>query len=434
MNQQSSAKANDGQTVSRSGMMDPLRETAFRRIWTTSLLSNLGQQMQAVAAAWTMLQITHQANLVAMVQTASMLPVMLLAIAAGALADMYDRRRVALAALMLSVSGAALLAGVAFAGVITPKLILLGVFITGTGIALYSPAWQASAAEIVGVKAMPAAVALYSLSSNAARSVGPALGGIMIASAGMVAAFSLNAALYIPIIIALLLWKRKPLTPRFPPERLDRAMLAGLRYVHHSPPVRRVIVRSISIAVGGAAIYSMLPLVAQNTLGGGPGTYGILLGAFGFGAVKLCAHHQQSARPVFSRTYHRHLFAGLGHRNHHRGVQPVHRLDRIGDGCRWRRVDGFDFDLQRIGAAQFAALGQRSGAGHFSGGGFRRAGRRRAALGEFGGALWRRQGAASGRLIRAFDGAFRTAARNARNRGSRGPRLRRAAIPSYKWR
>lgn len=266
-------------------MMAPLREPVFRRIWISSLFSNLGQQMQAVAAAWTMLQITHKADLVAMVQTAAMLPIMLLAIAAGAVADMYDRRRVALAALILCLGGASLLAAVAAAGLISPSLILLCVFITGTGISLYSPAWQASAAEIVGVRAMPAAVALYSLSNNAARSIGPALGGIVIAASGMVLAFSLNAALYIPIIVALFLWKRKAVPPRLPPERLDRAMQAGLRYVYHSPPIRRVILRALITATGGAAVYSMMPLVANGILHGGPGTYGILLGAFGLGAV-----------------------------------------------------------------------------------------------------------------------------------------------------
>ncbi|MDR7103659.1 MFS transporter [Croceicoccus sp. BE223] len=265
----------------------PLRDPTFRRIWGASLLSNLGQQMQAVTAAWTMLQITQQADLVAMVQSASMLPVMLLAIAAGAIADMYDRRRVAIGALCISLAGSTLLAMAAALGVISPALILLGVFITGTGISLYSPAWQASAAEIVGVRQLPAAVALYSMSANAARSVGPAIGGFVIASAGMVFTFSVNAVLYIPIIVALFLWKRETPPPRLPPERLDHAMLAGLRFVRYSPPVMRVLLRSLAISLGGAAVYSMLPLVADAQLGGGPEVYGFLLGGFGLGAVSF---------------------------------------------------------------------------------------------------------------------------------------------------
>lgn len=271
--------------TSSGGMAAPFREPVFRRIWTASLFSNLGQQMQAVAAAWTMLELTHQADLVAMVQTASMLPVMLLAVAAGAIADMYDRRMVALFALCLSLAGASLLAIGAAVGALSPEVILICCFITGVGISIYSPAWQASAAEIVGPKAMPAAVALYALSSNAARSVGPALGGILIAAGGVFLTFGLNALFYLPIIGALLLWKRQATPNRLPRERLDRAMLAGLRFVRHSPPIRRVMIRSLISATGGAAVYSMMPLVARVTLGGGPGTYGVLLGSFGLGAV-----------------------------------------------------------------------------------------------------------------------------------------------------
>jgi MFS family permease len=268
-----------------AGVGLPLRQRTFRRIWIASLFSNLGQQVQAVAAAWTMLQLTHSASLVAMVQTASMLPIMLLAVPAGAIADMYDRRKVAMAALALSLSGALLLAVLAMAGLITAHLILLCCFLVGSGIALYSPAWQASASEVVGVEALPSAVALYSLSSNVARSVGPAIGGIILAVAGIVPAFSVNAGLYLPILGALYLWRRRAEPPRLPPERLDRAMISGLRYVRHAPPIRRVLLRTFITAIGGAAVYSMMPLIARELLHGGPGTFGMLLGAFGVGAV-----------------------------------------------------------------------------------------------------------------------------------------------------
>ncbi len=268
-----------------SGVALPLQQRTFRRIWVASLFSNLGQQMQAVASAWAMLQLSHAPVLVAMVQTASMLPIMLLAVPAGAIADMYDRRKVAMAALTLSLTGALMLATFAVTGLLAPPLILMCCFIVGAGVAIYSPAWQASAPEVVGVEAVPAAVALYSLSSNVARSVGPAIGGILVATAGVVFAFLANAALYVPILTALYLWKRRAEPPRLPPERLDRAMISGLRYVRHAPPIRRVLVRTFVTAVGGAAVYSMMPLIARGLLHGGPGTYGMLLGAFGVGAV-----------------------------------------------------------------------------------------------------------------------------------------------------
>ncbi len=268
-----------------AGVGLPLGQRPFRRIWVASLFSNLGQQVQAVASAWTMLQLTHAAGLVAMVQTASMLPIMILAVPAGAIADMYDRRKVAIAALCLSFSGALALALLSTFGPISPQSILLCCFIVGAGVALYSPAWQASASEVVGVEALPAAVALYSLSSNVARSVGPAIGGLIVASAGRTPAFAVNAALYLPILGALYLWKRKAEPPRLPTERLDRAMIAGLRYVGHAPPIRRVLARTLLTSLGAAAVYSMMPLIARERLGGGPGTYGMLLGAFGVGAV-----------------------------------------------------------------------------------------------------------------------------------------------------
>lgn len=268
-----------------SGLMAPLREPVFRRIWVASLFSNLGQQMQAVAAAWTMLEITHRADLVALVQTATSLPMMLLAVAAGALADMYDRRKVALVALSVCFLGAAALAVAAGTGNVTPAVILVCCFVVGIGVTVFSPAWLASAGEVVGTRAMPAAIALFSLSFNAARSVGPAVGGILVAAAGMTFAFSLNAALYLPIIVALLMWKRRAVPPRLPPERMDRAMLAGVRFVRHSPSVRRVIFRALASSLGGAAIYALLPLIANDLLKGDATTYGVLLGAFGLGAV-----------------------------------------------------------------------------------------------------------------------------------------------------
>jgi len=271
------------------GIGTPLRDPIFRRIWSTSLLSNLGQQMQAVAAAWVMLEITRAADLVALVQSASMLPVMLFALPSGALADMYDRRKVAVAALFLSLLGASLLAFASLASVISPIVILAGVFVTGTGISLYAPAWQASVAELVGPRALPAAISLYAMSSNAARSLGPAIGGFVVASAGALAAFSVNAVLYLPLLAALLLWRREVPPPRLPPERLDRAIGAGLRYVRHSQQLRRAIFRSMLAGVGGAAIYALLPLVADEMLGGGAKTYGLLLGGFGLGAVGLAA-------------------------------------------------------------------------------------------------------------------------------------------------
>ncbi len=267
------------------GMAEPLRTPLFRRIWIASLLSNLGLTIQAVGAAWAMTQLTRAADMVALVQTALMMPVMLAAIPAGAIADMYDRRKVALFGLVIACTGATMLALVTWSGLLTPWILLLFCFLVGSGMSLFGPAWQASVSEQVPAKALPQAVALNSISYNIARSFGPALGGIIVATAGAFAAFSANALLYLPLFAVLLLWRRIQVPSRLPPERLDRAINSGIRYVVHSPAIRIVLWRTIVTGVVGGAISALMPIVARDLLGGGAQVYGLILGAFGIGAV-----------------------------------------------------------------------------------------------------------------------------------------------------
>ena len=263
----------------------PLTEPTYRRIWSASLLSNFGQLVQGVGAAWEMTRLTPAANMVALVQTAMMLPLMVFALPAGAIADMLDRRKVALGGLAFAVAGATALATFAFSGLLTPWTLLAFSFTIGCGAAFYGPAWQASVSEQVSAEHLPAAVALGSISYNVARSFGPAIGGLIVVAAGAGAAFGANAVLYLPLIVALLLWRRVHLPSRLPPERIDRGILAGVRYAMHSPPIRIVVVRTLFTALAGASISALTPLVAKRLLGGDAGTYGLLLGAFGVGAV-----------------------------------------------------------------------------------------------------------------------------------------------------
>ena len=266
-------------------LLQPLTEPTYRRIWSASLLSNFGQLVQGVGAAWERTRLTPAANMVALVQTAMMLPLMLFALPAGAIADMFDRRKVALAGLTFAVAGASALAAFAFAGLLTPWSLLGFSFIIGCGAAFYGPAWQASVSEQVSAEHLPAAVALGSISYNVARSFGPAIGGLIVAAAGAGAAFGANAMLYLPLMVALLLWRRAHVPSRLPPERIDRAVLAGVRYATHSPPIRIVVLRTALTALAGASISALTPLVAKQLLGGNAGTYGLLLGGFGVGAV-----------------------------------------------------------------------------------------------------------------------------------------------------
>lgn len=263
----------------------PLRVPLFRRIWFASMLSNLGLLIQGVGAAWAMIRLSDDPAMVALVQTALFIPVMLLSLAAGAIADMFDRRKVALVALSICLVSAGLLCVISFSGMLTPWLLLGLCFAIGCGMALFGPTWQASVSEQVPTELLSQAIALNSISFNLARSFGPAIGGVIVATAGAPSAFLLNALFYIPLFIVLLLWRRIPRPSRLPPERIGRAMTSGARFIIHSPPIRAVLLRTLATAVAGGGLYTLMPLVAKDLLEGSAQTLGFILGAFGIGAI-----------------------------------------------------------------------------------------------------------------------------------------------------
>jgi len=267
------------------GITAPLRYSVFRRIWLASLLSNLGILIQGVGAAWAMTQMTSSADDVALVQTALMLPVMLIAMPAGAIADMHDRRIVAMISLSIALTGAITLTVLAWLGMLSPQILLALCFVVGSGMALFGPAWQSSVSEQVPVETLPSAVALNGISFNIARSFGPAIGGIVVAALGAVAAFAANALLYLPLLIVLYLWKRITAPSRLPRERLNRAIVSGVRYITNSPPIKIVLMRTFVTGLIGGSLSALMPLIARDLLHGGAQTYGIMLGAFGMGAV-----------------------------------------------------------------------------------------------------------------------------------------------------
>lgn len=263
----------------------PLRHPVFRAVWLASLLSSFGGLVQSVGASWLMTTLSPSADMVALVQASVTLPIMLLSLFAGAVADSLDRRHVMLAAqgFMLTVSVALALS--AWVGLITPWLLLLFTFLIGCGTAMNGPAWQASVGEMVPREDLPAAVALNSMGFNLARSVGPAIGGAVVAAGGAAAAFGVNAFSYVGLIAVLARW-RPPRPPQaLPREALGAAMLAGLRYVAMSPQVLVVMLRALVFGLGASAVTALMPVIARGLVGGGPLTYGILLGAFGVGAV-----------------------------------------------------------------------------------------------------------------------------------------------------
>jgi MFS family permease len=265
--------------------LSPLRYPVFRNVWAASTLANLGGLIQSVGASWLMISIAQSADMVALVQASLNLPVVLLSLIAGAMADNLDRRKVMIGAqiFMLVVSVALMLC--TWSGLITPWLLLLFTFAIGCGGAFNAPAWQASVGDMVPRAELAGAVALNSMGFNIARSVGPAIGGLIVAAAGAAAAFAANAASYIALIAVLARWRPPPHPRVLPRETLGLAVAAGIRYVAMSPAILSVLFRSVVFGIAAGAVMALMPVVAKTTLGGGPLTYGLLLGAFGLGAV-----------------------------------------------------------------------------------------------------------------------------------------------------
>lgn len=266
-------------------LMGPLRQPLFARIWVATLVSNFGGLIQGVGAAWLMTSLSTSADAVALVQAASSTPILIFALLSGAVADIYDRRVVMLLAQAVMFVFSAALAAMTFFGWVTPASLLLLTFLIGCGNALNSPAWQASVGEQVPADDLPRAIALNSLGFNLARSLGPGIGGFIVAAAGPFAAFLANAVSYLGLIGVLLGWKRTRPTPALPAERLAPAVFDGVQYARMSPVISAILIRTFVFGASAASIWALAPLVARDVLKGGPATYGLLLGALGIGAV-----------------------------------------------------------------------------------------------------------------------------------------------------
>src|SRR5690606_29492763 len=219
----------------RVSALAPFQNKTFRGLWLATLVSNLGGLVQMVGAGWLMATIAQSDDMVALVQASTTLPIMIFSVAAGALADNFDRRRIMLTAqsMLLLVSFA--LAAFAYMGALTPWMLLGFTFLIGCGGALHNPSWQASMGDIVPREDLPAAVALNSMGFNLMRSVGPAIGGLIVAAAGAAMAFIINAFSYITLLFALWRWQPPKSQNTLPRESFGRAIAAGLRYVSMSP-------------------------------------------------------------------------------------------------------------------------------------------------------------------------------------------------------
>jgi MFS family permease len=239
--------------------------------------------MQTVGAQW--LLIDTSPLLVSLVQAASSLPIVVLALPAGAWADMVDRRHLLLGAQLAMFLAAAALAITTFAGTVSPALILTLTFALGCGNAVAGPSWQAIQPDLVDRGLLPQAAALNGLNMNVARAVGPAVGGVVVAVAGAGWVFALNAASFVGIAMVLAMWRSPDRDDPMPPERLVEALRAGGRYVRHALIVRRLLYRAVLFIPAASAVWALLPVIAADNLGLGSGGYGLLLGMVGAGAV-----------------------------------------------------------------------------------------------------------------------------------------------------
>jgi MFS family permease len=256
------------------------RHRPFAVVWTATLVANVGTWMYSAAAAWLMTNLDPDPLLVALVQTASTLPVFLFAIPAGALADIFDTRRYLIVVEIIATAICALYALMVGLNLATPNNLLLFAFLIGAAGVLAGPAWQSIVPQLVPREDLTSAVAANGLGVNASRALGPALGGAAIAGLGIVSPFWINAISNLAVIGALAWWRPAVAsTSVLPAERFTGAVRAGLRYAANSPALRSTLMRAAS------AYWALLPLVARTQIMSGPGLYGILLGAIGLGAV-----------------------------------------------------------------------------------------------------------------------------------------------------
>ena len=259
----------------------PLGEPVFRSLWIAAVVSYTGTWMQNVGAGWYMTQLTDSPLMVSLVQGAATIPVFLAVLPAGALADMVDRRRLLLFTQSWMIVAAAALGVLTLFHATSPWLLLAFTFLLGLGAVMNDPAWQAITPDVVSPAQHASAVALNSAGFNVARAVGPALGGIVVATAGSGWSFLVNAASFFGVVYFLYQWKKAPHEP-LATRGVGEAILEGLRYVRGAPQVRSVLIRTGAFSMGAASLLALLPVICQPH---GAQGYGFLLTCFGLGAL-----------------------------------------------------------------------------------------------------------------------------------------------------
>ena len=263
----------------------PLRSRLFLAIWIAAMASNVGTWVQSVGEKWLMAEITRSPLLMSLIETGSTLPMLVLSMPGGAIADIVDRRRLLLATQAWMLLVAAAMAMLSALHLVTPGVLIGMSLLLGVGAALNAPAWQASVPDLVPKDQIAAGVALNSAGFNVSRAVGPALGGLVVGWLGATWAFALNAVSFVGVLVVLKGWKRQPVTTDLPAERFVAAMKVGLRYTRHSSALQVILLRGGGFVFFGGPIFALLPTLAIHRLNLGSTAFGVLLGCIGVGAV-----------------------------------------------------------------------------------------------------------------------------------------------------
>jgi predicted MFS family arabinose efflux permease/quinol monooxygenase YgiN len=266
--------------------LSPFRHRAYAVIWSATVVANIGSWMYSSASAWLMTTLTSDPLMVSLVQVAASLPLFLFALPAGALADIVDQRRLLLALEIVVALLSAAFAAIVSLGLATPVTLLVFTFLIEAAAALSAPAWQSIVPQLVPREDLPAAVAVNSVGINISRALGPGLGGLLTAAAGIAAPLWVNAVSNIGTIGGLLWWRTsRRAVSRLPAERFASAIRAGVRHARNNRHLRATLVRAVAFFLFASAYWALLPLVARERIAGGPELYGLLLGAIGAGAV-----------------------------------------------------------------------------------------------------------------------------------------------------
>jgi MFS family permease len=284
-------KTDQVETPAKLSGFEPLGVPLFRDLWLASIVSNLGGWMQDTAGTWLMTVLTTSPLLIALMQTAASLPVLLLGLLAGATADIFDRRRLLIFWQAWMLAAVAFLSVLTFFDIISPWILLILTFLLNIGAAMNSPAWQAIVPEVIPRPQLPDAISLNSAGFNLARALGPALGGLAIAlfsraTTGAASVFLLNSLSFVGVILVLYRWQRNPpFKSALPSERIRGSMRSGIRYIRYAPMLQAAFVRTLMFTLFVSAVWALLAVVARNDLHQGAMGYGILNGSMGFGAV-----------------------------------------------------------------------------------------------------------------------------------------------------